>query len=133
MKPLLVIRNPLTAASHQILNLALVLCDADMSNLFKFSATFVYNSYAYSARPISFFATNIVKKTFASPNFRWRKITTNCLIDDYKLTLLFFKKSDEVRRNFFIIKIVFLFVKTILRIKWSLIFNNSPNYIIGCI
>ena len=40
---------------------------------------------------------NIVKKTFAYPKNRVCKITTICLIGNYKLTLFFLEKSDEVR------------------------------------
>ena len=42
---------------------------------------------------------NIVKKTFAYPKNRVCKITTICLIGNYKLTLFFLEKSDEVRKK----------------------------------
>ena len=56
MKPLLTFGYPPAAALHQFINLAFISGDADMAYLFKFTATFVYYRYTYSARPISFFA-----------------------------------------------------------------------------
>jgi hypothetical protein len=49
MKPLLVSRNPLTAACHQILNLALVLCDADSFYFSVFATALVNHDDTYSA------------------------------------------------------------------------------------
>jgi hypothetical protein len=55
----------------------------------------------------------IVKKPFAPPEFGWRKITTNCLISNYELTLFFIEKSDEVRKKSGL-SVVYIFEKVSL-------------------